>query len=117
MVSFDIAAIANGYAPSNAVSPNGLNGEEACTLMKFAGLSDITNSIGIYGYDPSKDREQITAKQISQMIWYLIDGRSRGKKEANIADRDAFNEYHVSFAEVNTTFLQSKKTGRWWMQL
>ena len=93
------------------------NGEEACTLMRFAGLSNVTNSIGIYGYDPAKDNESITAKQISQMIWYLIDGKSRGKKKQTLQNRDAFNEFHVSFAEVSTTFLQSKKTGRWWMQL
>lgn len=117
MVSFDIAAIAHSYAPANTTSPNGFNGEEACALMRFAGLSSITNSIGIYGYDPAKDYESVTAKQISQMVWYVLDGKSRGKKEACIDDRDAFNEFHVSFAEVNTTFLQSKKTGRWWMQL
>ena len=117
MVSFDIAAIAHSFAPSNTLSPNGFNGEEACALMRFAGLSNITNSIGIYGYDPANDKDSISAKQISQMIWYLLDGKSRGKKEADIRDRDAFNEFHVSFAEVSTTFLQSKKTGRWWMQL
>jgi formiminoglutamase len=117
MVSFDIAAIAHSYAPSNSISPNGFTGEEACALMRFAGLSNITSSIGIYGYDPAKDNESLTARQISQMIWYIMDGKSRGKKEAGIEDRDAFNEFHVSFAEVSTTFLQSKKTGRWWMQL
>jgi arginase family enzyme len=117
MVSFDIASIAHSFAPSNTISPNGFTGEEACTLMRFAGLSNITNSIGIFGYDPAKDRESLTAAQVSQMIWYFIDGKSKGKKEASIDDRDSFNEFHVSFAEVNTTFLQSKKTGRWWMQL
>ena len=117
MVSFDISAIAYSFAPSNSISPNGLTGEEACALMRFAGLSDTTNSIGIYGYDPAKDVDCMTARQISQMIWYVIDGKSRGKKEARIEDRNAFNEFHVSFAEVSTTFLQSKKTGRWWMQL
>ena len=117
MVSFDIAAIGHSYAPSNSLSPNGLTGEEACALMRFAGSSNITNTIGIYGYDPAKDKDAMTARQISQMIWYMIDGKSRGKKEASIDDRNAFNEFHVSFAEVSTTFLQSKKTGRWWMQL
>lgn len=81
MVSFDIAAIAHGYAPSNSLSPNGLSGEEACTLMRFAGLSNKTSSIGIYGYDPGKDNNFLTAKQISQMIWYILDGKSRGKKK------------------------------------
>jgi hypothetical protein len=117
MVTFDISAIANAYAPANDSSPNGLTGEEACALMRFAGLSKVTSSLGIYGYDPSRDKQFMTAKQISQMIWYLLDGKNRGKKEPSIEERDAFNEFHVSFAEVNTTFLQSKKTGRWWMQL
>ena len=117
LVSFDISAIANAYAPANTLTPNGFNGEEACTLMRYAGLSNVTSTIGIYGYNSSKDVAGLTAKQISQMIWYILDGKSRGKKEAPIEERNLFNEFHVSFAEVNTTFLQSKKTGRWWMQL
>ena len=117
LLSFDIAAIANAYAPANTISPNGFNGEESCLLMRFAGLSPNTNSIGIYGYDPSKDKDDLTAKQISHMIWYVMDGRSRGRREAKLDEKDSFNEYHMAFAEVQTTFLQSKKTGRWWMQL
>ena len=85
--------------------------------MRFAGLSNKTNSVGIYGYNPANDRDLLTARQISQMIWYFVDGKSRGKREADIKDSNAFNEFHVSFAEVSTTFLQSKKTGRWWMKL
>jgi arginase family enzyme len=117
LVSFDVMAIANAYAPANSFSPNGLNGEEACTLMQFAGMSRHMRSIGIYGYQPEKDKENLTAKQISQMLWYLMEGKSRGSKEALIDERDSFNEYHTAFAEVDTIFLQSKKTGRWWMQL
>lgn len=117
MVSFDISAIANAYAPANKTSPNGLTGEEACTLTRFAGLSAHVQSIGIYGYDPSKDSDALTAMQISHMLWYFIDGRSRGLREARLDDKQAFNEFHTAFAEVETTFLQSKKTGRWWMRL
>ena len=117
MLSFDIAAIANAFAPSNSASPNGLNGEEACVLMQYAGMSSQMRSIGIYGYQPERDREALTAKQISLMLWYLMDGRSRGNREALMDERDSFNEFHTAFAEVDTVFLQSKKTGRWWMQL
>jgi arginase family enzyme len=117
MMAFDIAAIANAFAPANSISPNGLNGEEACTLMQYAGMSNQMRSIGVYGYQPESDRESMTAKQISHMLWYLMDGRSRGMREALIDERDSFNEYHTALAEVNTIFLQSKKTGRWWMQL
>ena len=117
LLSFDISAIANAYAPASTVSPNGFSGEEASLLMRYAGLSPNTNSIGIYGYHPASDKDELTAKQISHMIWYVLDGRSRGKREAGLDEKDNFNEYHTAFAEVATTFLQSKKTGRWWMQL
>ncbi|HMC84363.1 MAG TPA: formimidoylglutamase [Chitinophagaceae bacterium] len=117
MLSFDISAIAHAYAPASSVSPNGFNGEESCMLMRYAGLSPNTNSIGIYGYDPSKDTDDLTAKQIRHMIWYLLDGRSRGKREAKLEEKESFNEFYMAFAEVQTVFLQSKKTGRWWMQL
>jgi formiminoglutamase len=117
LFSFDISAIANAYAPCNHVTPNGLTGEEACMLMRFAGLSSTANTIGIYGYAPEKDRDELTAKQISHMLWYLIDGFSRGKREARLEQKESFNEFHMAFAEIETVFLQSKKTGRWWMQL
>jgi arginase family enzyme len=117
LLSFDISAIAHAYAPANTVSPNGFNGEESCLLMRYAGLSPNTSSIGIYGYDPAKDTAGLTAKQISHMLWYLLDGRSRGRREAKLEEKESFNEYHMAFAEVQTIFLQSKKTGRWWMQL
>jgi len=117
LLSFDISALAYAYAPANTNSPNGFNGEESCVLMRYAGMSPNVNTIGIYGYDPGKDQHELTAKQISQMLWYLLDGRSRGRKEALLDEKDSFTEYHTAFAEVETTFLQSKKTGRWWMQL
>jgi len=117
MLSFDIAAIAHAYAPASTVSPNGFTGEESCLLMRYAGLSPNTSSIGIYGYNPEKDTDDLTAKQISHMLWYLLDGRSRGRREAKLEEKEAFNEFHMAFAEVQTVFLQSKKTGRWWMQL
>lgn len=117
LFSFDINAIAAAYAPANKLSPNGFTGEEACILMQYAGMSTYVDSIGIYGYDPQLDREELTAKQISHMLWYAIDGRSRRKKEAPLTDRESFNEYQVIFSEIQTVFLQSKKTGRWWMQM
>ena len=117
LFSFDISAIAHAFAPASTVSPNGFNGEEACTLLRYAGLSHSINTVGIYGYNPEKDTDNLTAMQISQMLWYLVDGKSRGRRESELGERDSFTEYHTAFAEVETTFLQSKKTSRWWMQL
>ena len=117
MLSVDISAIASGYVPGNSPSPNGLSGEDACVLMQYAGMSPNINTIGIYGYRPELDTNAQAARQISQMLWYIFDGRSRGNREAALDEKESFNEYHLAFAEVDTTFLQSKKTGRWWMQL
>jgi hypothetical protein len=117
LLSFDISAIKHSDSPASSESPNGFTGEEACILARFAGLSNKVNSFGIYGYLPQQDEKELSAKQISQMLWYFIDGKNRSKQEASIEDRDYFNEYHSSFTEVESVFLQSKKTGRWWMQL
>ena len=116
MLSFDISAIKNSDSPASNV-PNGFTGEEACMLTRFAGLSSVLNTFGIYGYRQENDIKNLTAKQIAQMIWYFIDGKSRNKQEASFEDKHNFNEYHTAFSEMDTVFLQSKKTGRWWMQL
>jgi formiminoglutamase len=115
--SFDIAAIQHAHAPANHITPNGFNGEEACTLMQYAGMSHACTSIGIYGYIPEQDQHNLTAKQISHMLWYVMDGINKGKHEATLDNRNAFDEFTMAFAEVETVFLRSKRTGRWWMQL
>lgn len=117
LVSFDIASIKYSDAPAAGYSPNGFSGEEACSLTRYAGLSPNLSSMGIYGYNPKNDIKNLTALQIAQMIWYFIDGKSRSIQETELGDRQNFNEYHTAFAEVDTTFIQSKKTGRWWMEL
>ena len=117
LISFDISAIAGAYAPANTLSPNGFTGDEACALMQYAGMSPVARSVGIYGYDMHKDINNSTAKQLSQMLWYFLEGRYRAAREAHLKDKDDFKEFHIAFAEVETTFLQSRRTGRWWMQL
>ncbi len=117
MVSIDVNAIKYSDAPSNALSANGFTGTEICTLTQQAGLSNQVSSLGIYGYNPSNDVNELTASQIAQMIWYFIDGKYRGRQEAAFEDKSNFTEYHCNFTELDTIFLQSKKTGRWWMQL
>lgn len=117
LLSFDINAIKNSDAPASTQSPNGLTGEEACMLTRYAGMSGHLSSFGIYGYNPDLDIKDLTAKQIAQMLWYFIDGKSRSKQESMFDEKSNFNEYHTAFAEVDTIFLQSKKTSRWWMQL
>ncbi|MEO5985232.1 MAG: formimidoylglutamase [Ferruginibacter sp.] len=117
LVSFDINAIKNSDSPASKQSPNGLDGIEACMLSRYAGMSTNLDSFGIYGYVPEEDSDELTAMQIAQMIWYFIDGKNRNKQESSLSEVSNFNEYHTAFAEVDTIFLQSKRSGRWWMQM
>ncbi len=116
--SIDINAIRFADAPANRTgSPNGFYGDEMCKITRYAGMSDKMDTLGIYGYQPKFDTENITAKLIAQMIWYFIDGMYVLKSEADFDDSNGFLEYNVSFTEQNIFFKKSKKTNRWWMQL
>lgn len=117
LFSFDMCALRSADAPACRLSPNGFSGEEACALFRYAGMSTQVSTAGLYGYKPENDRDELTAVQAAQMAWYFIDGRAVASKEADLNDTSAFNEFHVSFDEMETSFLKSKRTGRWWMQL
>lgn len=117
MLSLDISAIKYSDAPANKNCPNGLTGVEACTLAQYAGMSTRLSSFGIYGYNPATDSDELTARQIAQIMWYFIDGKSRAANEAKLSDREAFYEYHTAFGEIETLFLQNKRSKRWWMQM
>lgn len=118
MFSVDLNAVRYSDSPANANgSPNGFNGDEACLLTRYAGMSTQLSSLGIFGYDPEKDIHEMSARLIAQMIWYFVDGVAVRKTEASLNERSEFAEFHVSFTSNDTTFLKSKRTGRWWMQL
>jgi len=116
MLSFDLSSL-GATTFMEGSSPNGFNGEEACTLLRYAGMSEKMQSVGIYGYDQEHDPYNTLAKQVSQMLWYYIDGIYFGRLEADINDKQMFNECHIAFGNIDTTFIQSLKTGRWWMRM
>lgn len=118
MFSFDLSAVRYCDAPANiAGSPNGLTGEEACQLTRYAGMSQQLTSFGIYGFNEEHDSHGMTARLLSQMIWYFIDGYLVRKTEARLTERDEFMVFHVKFTDNDTEFLKSKRTNRWWMKL
>jgi formiminoglutamase len=118
LFSFDMNTVRYSDAPANTNgSPNGLNGEEACVLTRYAGMSDRLTSFGIYGFNHNNDQHGMTARLVSQMIWYFVDGCLVRKNEARLSDHEEFIVYNVAFTDTDTVFLKSKRTGRWWMKL
>jgi formiminoglutamase len=119
LFSFDLSTVRYSDAPGNnrQGSPNGLFGDEACSLARYAGMSHQLRSFGIYGYHPEWDEQGMTAKLVSQMLWYFADGLHVRASEAAIEDRDQFSEFHITSTSNDVMFLKSKRTARWWMQL
>jgi formiminoglutamase len=108
--SIDMNAVRYSDAPANRFSsPNGFQGDEICRIMQFAGMSPALESLGLYGYDPSLDTHNLTARLMAQMIWYYIDGIRIRKTESELEDTEQFLQYHLSFTEQNATFLKVKK--------
>ena len=123
MMSFDISSIRQSDAPANAQpSPMGLHGEEACQIVRYAGLSDKLSSIGFYELNPAFDNAEQTAHLLAQMIWYFIDGyyhRKNDFPDKHLKDSEAFIKYVVSIREFQNriSFYKSKKSDRWWMEV
>lgn len=120
MLSFDISSIRRSDAPGNGnAGPNGFYGEEACQIVRYAGLSDKLTSIGFYEYNPSLDQNGITAELIAQMIWYFFEGFYKRRKDFPLRDKEKYTKYIVHIDEGNheIEFFKSKVTGKWWMKV
>jgi formiminoglutamase len=121
MLSFSLSALKNIEAPGQVDgTPSGFFSEEACQIMRYAGMSDKTTSLGIYGFQKKIDKTPQTARVIAQMIWYFLDGFYNRKGDFPI--QKAFNhltQYIVDIKSVDyqVTFWKSNKSGRWWMEV
>ena len=120
MVSFDIGAIRASEAPGNANAvPNGLFGDEACQLARYAGMSDKCSSVGFYEFNPTFDPMEQTAMLVSQMIWCFMDGYYNRKHDAPLIPKSAYIIYRTPLENEDheLVFVKSKKSDRWWMQV
>ncbi len=123
LLSFDISSVRQSDAPGcGQASPNGFYGEEACQIIRYAGLSDKLTSIGFYETNPAFDKGEQTAHLVAQMIWYFMDGfyhRKNDYPDKQLKDSSAFIKYVVSIKEFQNeiNFYKSKKSNRWWMEV
>jgi arginase family enzyme len=119
-ISFDIGAIRHSDAPGNAnSSPNGFTGEEACQMMRYAGLSDKVSSMGLFEVNPEYDPRGQTAHLAAQMIWYFLDGFGNRSNDFPDGKNGDYIKYYVELegSKEGIIFYKSKVTDRWWMEL
>ncbi|MDQ1148585.1 formimidoylglutamase [Sphingobacterium zeae] len=120
LISFDIGAIRSSEAPGNANAiPNGLYGDEACQLARYAGMSDKCSSIGFYEFNPTFDPMEQTAMLVSQMIWCFIDGYYNRKQDTPLYPKSSYIIYRTTLEHEahELVFVKSKKSDRWWIQV
>lgn len=119
-LTFDISSVRQADAPGcGNASPNGFYGEEACQLIRYAGLSSKLSCIGFFETNPLFDSRGQTSHLVAQMIWYFLDGLSNRANDYPGEDKSGFIKYIVNAAgqDNDIIFYKSKSTDRWWMQL
>ncbi len=117
-VSIDMSSIRSSDFPSNYRSePNGLRGEEACAIARYAGLSDKLSSVGFY--DSISDGNRQSVKLAAQILWYFLSGVSRRKQDYPFADKNEYMKYTVSIekGQYDIIFYKSQRSDRWWMEV
>ena len=116
-LSFDISAVQCAYAQANTYSsPNGLDGEEACKIMRYGGVSDKLTAVGLFEYNQQLDVNNQTSQLMAQMLWYFIEGYKMRRQELNPNLKNCI-KYTVTFEDGKNEiiFYKSKISGRWWM--
>lgn len=119
VVSFDLSAIrGSDYSGNHLENPHGLYGEDACSIMRYAGLSDKLTSLGLFNFQPA-DRMSFDANLIAQMLWYFVDGVSNRKRDYPIGSKNSYVKYTVSIDDFKDqiNFYKSDKSARWWMEV
>ncbi len=120
MITFDISCIKHSDAPANPdASPNGFYSEEACQIMRYAGMNDKLSSIGIYELNPKFDVSGKTAHLAAQMIWCFFDGFYNRKNDFPSRTNPDYIRFHVVLQDdkYEINFYKSKKSDRWWMEI
>jgi arginase family enzyme len=120
LFTFDMSAIRQSDAPGNAnATPNGFYGEEACQMVRYAGMSDKVTSAGFFEMNPSLDRNGQTAHLLAQMIWYFLDGFYHRQDDHPSTGADNYIRYNVQVSDFDDgiVFYKSKPTERWWMEI
>jgi formiminoglutamase len=120
MMVFSLNSIkAADVGASFSMNPNGLYGEEACQIARYAGMGNDLSSIGFYDLNAFKDVYAAGAKLLSQMIWYFVDGYYNRKYDYPTTESNDYMMYRTTFknSDYEILFYKNIYNERWWMEV
>ncbi len=118
ILSFDLSAIRQSDAPSTFPMPNGLAGEEACQLLRFAGISDRLTLFSLCGFDEQRRANNPTEFLAAQMVWHLLEGLNMRTGDYPVCSLTKYKKYIVPSIDANDmVFYRSEQNNRWWIEV
>lgn len=106
---------ANCYESSKDLTPNGFNSREICGVAKYIGLSSVLSSIYISNY--IERYKKVDHLLVSQLIWYLVDGRNHRPERKNFDDTQYFDKIFVPSDVQVFVFYRNIQTDQWWIEI
>lgn len=116
MATIDISSIEASVLGVSNLNPNGFNGREICAIARYAGISDELSSFGLYHLDYLENSKN-SAKLVSQILWYFLEGVTYRKNENSLASKENFLKYQVPVNDDVLIFYKSNLSGRWWIEI
>lgn len=106
---------ANCFTSSKKNTPNGFNSREICGVAKYIGSSYVLSSVYISNYIEKYKKEDHLL--VSQIIWYLIEGRNHRLEIKSFDDVQYFNKIFVPSDMTDFIFYQNVQTDQWWIEI
>lgn len=120
-LSFDISSVRAGDSPANLrPGPNGLYAEEACQLVRYAGISNKLSSALICGWSATGGiADTQTAALVAQLIWHFCDGYINRIPDGVVGQDPDYTVYKLTHDSPagDLVFYKDNRNGRWWMRV
>jgi len=86
-------------------------------VAKYAGASTQLKAVTISGYNQHQDAQEISARNVALIVWYLIDGYRLRQRELKNASSERSFAVLPDDVDGELTFVENQDTGRWWVEV
>ena len=118
VLCFNSEAIQSHFLGMAHGNPNGLSGEEACSISKFAGATDNLRLFSLSAN--SWGLQKLGAHQYAQMLWYFMEGTFLRFDEKPLEDPENYQKFITPMNDNPSGaihFYKSLRTEKWWFYL